>query len=106
MWAPFVGPANYSGDLLTIGTLALVLVYMVVNAADLAESFKARRLSWSIGGMAGFGVLLWSIYNSLYPTQPFPMNLWPYLVLMWVFAGIALLFIRPALGRARDEVSE
>jgi amino acid transporter len=88
--APFAGPGNYCGDLLTIGTLALVLVYMAVNAADLAESLEARRLLGSLCGMAGFGILIWSIYNGIYPTPAFPNNLWPYCVGVWVLAGAAL----------------
>jgi amino acid transporter len=97
LWAPLAGPGSYSGDLLTIGTLALVLVYMAVNAADLAESFEARRLSWSICGMAGFGVLLWSIYNSIYPAPAFPYNVWPYCVVVWILAGVALAINHPVL---------
>lgn len=95
LWAPFAGPADYCGHLLTIGTLALVLVYMGVNAADLVELLAARRLSWSLCGLDGAGVLLWSLYNSVYPAQDFPNNLWPYCVGVWVVAGAALSEIRP-----------
>lgn len=93
--APLTGPSKYCGDLLTIGTLALVLVYVGVNAADLTESFAARRLSWSLCGLGGVGVLLWSLYNSVYPEQAFPNNLWPYCVVAWVVAGAALAEFRP-----------
>ena len=103
LWAPFAGPTNYSGDLLTIGTLALVLVYTGVNAADLCESFGARRLSWSICGLIGVGVLLWSFYNSVYPAPGFPNNLWPYCVIAWVIAGAALTMIRPVPGKKIDQ---
>lgn len=96
--APLAGPANYCGDLLTIGTLALVLVYIGVNAADIAESLTVRRLSWSLCGLAGIGVLLWSFYNSVYPAPDFPNSLWPYFVVFWVVAGAALPMIRPALA--------
>lgn len=95
LWAPFAGPANYSGNLLTIGTLALVLVYMAVNTADLAKSVAAGRLSWSICGLGGAGILSWSLYNSIYPAQSFPNNLWPYCVVVWVAAGAVLTKIRP-----------
>jgi amino acid transporter len=99
LWAPLVGPTNYSGDLLTIGTLALVLVYTGVSAADLSESFGARRLSWSVCGLIGAGVLLWSSYNSVYPAPAFPNNLWPYCVIAWVIAGAGLAMIRPMSGK-------
>jgi hypothetical protein len=67
--------------------LALILVYVGVNAADLAGSFGARRVAWSICGLAAAGVPLWSFYNTLYPPQAFPNNLWFYLVAMWIIAG-------------------
>ena len=88
--APLTGPAKYCAYLLTIGTLALILVYIGVNAAELADSFGARRVAWSICSLAGAGVLLWSFYNTLYPPQAFPNNLWPYLVATWVIAGSLL----------------
>lgn len=96
-FAPFARPANYCGDLLTIGTLALILVYIGVNAADLLKSFRARKLVWSICGLAGTGVLLWSLYNSIYPTPAFPSNLWPYCVVVWMLAGAALAMTHPVL---------
>jgi amino acid transporter len=37
VWAPFVGAADYYGDLATGGTLALILVYVGVTGAELAE---------------------------------------------------------------------
>ena len=101
--APFAGPTNYCGDLLTIGTLALVLVYSGVNAADLSESFGARRLSWSICGLIGAGVLLWPFYNSVYPAPGFPNNLWPYCVIAWVIAGAGLAMIRPMSRKKIDQ---
>jgi amino acid transporter len=103
LWAPFAGPANYCAYLLTIGTLALMLVYIGVTAAELAGSFGARRLPWSICGLAGAGVLLWSFYNTLTPAPAFPNNLWPYFVLAWVIGGAALPMIRPALGEKNHE---
>jgi amino acid transporter len=98
LWAPFAGPANYCADLLTIGSLALVLVYIGVNAANLVDSFRARRVSWSICGVVGAVVLLWSFYNSVYPRPDFPNNLWPYCVVLWVLAGALLPIIRPVRG--------
>src|SRR5262249_24942266 len=35
LWAPFTGLANYGAYLVTIGSLALILVYIGVNAAEL-----------------------------------------------------------------------
>ena len=97
LWAPFAGLANYCGDLLTIGTLALILVYIGVNAAELAQPFAGRRLSWSVCGLCGIGVLLWSFYNSIYPAPDFPNNLWPYCVLIWLIVGAVSVMFHPVL---------
>jgi amino acid transporter len=41
IWAPFVGAADYYGDLATIGTLALILVYGGVTGAELPNHWTA-----------------------------------------------------------------
>lgn len=97
-WAPVSGPANYCGYLVTIASLALILVYIGVNAAELAVSSRARRTAWSACGLAGTGVLCWPLYNSLYPAPTFPNNRWPYLVVMWVVCGAVLPFLFPAVS--------
>ena len=102
LWAPLVGPADYCGYLVTIGSLALILVYIGVNAAELTISFQTRRTAWSMCGLAGTGVLFWPLYTSLYPAPAYPNNRWPYLVAAWVIGGIALPFAFPAMGTAPD----
>jgi hypothetical protein len=64
VWAPFVGAADYFGYLDTIGTLALILVYGSVTAAQLAESLNSRRVSSALSGFAGLLTLIWPLYNS------------------------------------------
>jgi amino acid transporter len=102
VWAPFVGATDYYGDLATIGTLALILVYVGVTGAELAESLGGRRLVRALFGLAGVLVLLWPLYNSIYPIPDFPRNLWPYVVIAWIFAGALLLTFHPALGGLRQ----
>jgi hypothetical protein len=46
-------------------------------------------------------ILLWPLYNSIYPIRDFPRNLWPYVVIAWIFAGALLLTFHPALGGLR-----
>jgi amino acid transporter len=101
VWAPFVGAADYYGDLATIGTLALILVYVGVTGAELAESLGGRRLVWALFGLAGMIILLWPLYNSIYPIPDFPRNLWPCVVIGWIFAGALLLTFHPVLGGLR-----
>jgi hypothetical protein len=40
-------------------------------------------------------VLIWPLYNSVYPVPAYPNNLWPYAVLAWIVIGMALLVGRP-----------
>jgi amino acid transporter len=87
LWAKRAGPANYAAYLITIGTLALIVVYLGVNAAELAHAWAARRAARSLCAFAGAGVLLWPLYNSLYPAPAFPNNVWPYVVAGWMIAG-------------------
>src|SRR5512135_2142436 len=84
----------------TIGTLALILVYMAVTGAELADALGARRPIWSLVGLVGTVALFWPLYNSVYPVPVFPSNLWPYLVVAWVIVGALLLIIRPAISAA------
>jgi amino acid transporter len=100
LWAPFVGAANYYDYLGTIGTLGLILVYMGVTGAVLAVSLKAKHRLWALLGLLGTVVLIWPLYNSVYPVPAYPNNLWPYAVLAWIVIGMALLVGRPTLSRA------
>jgi hypothetical protein len=102
VWAPFVGAANYYSELATIGTLALILVYIGVTGAEVAQSLGPRRLIWALFGLAGTPVLLWPLYNSIFLIPDFTRNLWSYTVAMWIFAGPLLLAVRPGLGFAED----
>lgn len=102
LWAPFVGPTDYCGYLVTIGSLALILVYIGVNTAEMTMSFRARRTAWSVCGLAGTGVLFWPLYNSLYPIPAYPNNRWPFLVAAWVAGGVALPFAFPRVATVPD----
>jgi amino acid transporter len=88
LWAVWVGAGAYYGFIGTIGTLALILVYMGVTGAHAATAWSGARHGQFITGLLGTGVLLWPLYNSLYPVPTWPNNLWPYAVLIWILAGI------------------
>lgn len=99
--SPLAAPGDYYGDMGTIGTLALILVYMGVTVAEAIEAFTVRRLSWALAGTLGAVLLLWPLWNSLYPVPAWPGNLWPYVVLAWIGIGLMLLLARPAVA-AKD----
>ncbi len=99
IWAPFVGAGDYYGDMGTIGTLSLILVYMAVTGAEAVDAAQTRKSLWSAFGIAGTIILLWPLYNSVYPVPAWPGNLWPYVVIVYLAAGVALLLAHPALVR-------
>ena len=106
VWAPFVGAANYYGAMGTIGTLALILVYMGVTAAEAADALRTRKAMWAVFGVMGTAILLWPLYNAVYPVPAFPGNLWPYVVVIYLIAGAALLVVRPGMALSGPETVE
>jgi amino acid transporter len=99
LWAPHAGPRAYYGALGTVGTLALILVYMGVASAQAKEAATRRRGVGCAVGLAGELLLLWPLYNSVYPVPAYPDNLWPLLLLGWLACGGLLLRLRPELAR-------
>ena len=51
---------------------------------------------WALFGMAGTLMLVWPLYNSIWPVPTFPNNVWPYVVVAWVLAGVLLSAMHPA----------
>jgi amino acid transporter len=100
LWAPFVGAGDYYSYASTIGTLALILVYISVGFAETVEAWREHRPIWSATCVLGPVLLLWVLYRNLYPVPDFPNNLWPYVAFAWVLASWALVKLRPALARA------
>jgi amino acid transporter len=85
---------SYSGDIVTIGTLGLILVYISVTGTQAIGAFRSRRPVWWMIGSLGAVLLLWPLGNSLYPAPPWPGNVWPYIVAAWLVLGLALAFFR------------
>ncbi len=99
LWAPLTGAAKYYDAVGTIGTLALILVYIGVTIAEAIDAVRERKKAWTALGLAGMLILLWPLYNSVYPAPAFPQNLWPYVVVAYLVAGFLLLRMRPALTK-------
>jgi amino acid transporter len=106
LWAPFIGAANFYGDVGTIGTLALILIYIGVTIAEAMDAVRARKVLWSTLGTAGMLILLWPLYNSVYPVPAYPQNLWPYVVIAFLVVGLGLLTARPAIAQVGWDAPE
>jgi amino acid transporter len=100
VWAPFVGAGNYYSYVSTIGTLALILIYIAVGTAEMVEAWRESRPLWSSVCLLGPVLLLFVLYCSIYPVPDFPSNLWPYVALAWVLAAWAVMKLRPAVSCA------
>jgi hypothetical protein len=84
----------------TVGTLALILVYISVGTAEVVESWREQRRVWPATCALGPVVLLWVLYRNILPVPEYPNNLWPYVVLVWVAASWAVMKFRPAVASA------
>jgi hypothetical protein len=93
-----VGSGNYYSYSSTIGTLALILIYIGVGAAETVEAWRGHRVAWAAVCSLGPLILLWVLYRNLYPVPEFPNNLWPYVALVWACASWALIKLRPVVA--------
>lgn len=90
LWGPKAGAVSYGANIVTIGTLSLIPVYICVAGADMIEAFRARRIACAVIGFSGATLLIWPLWNSLYPVPSWPGSLWPYIVMMWAIVGCLL----------------
>ena len=98
-WALPTDPGFYYGATGTIGTLSIILVYMAVAWAQTTNAGRQWRGFGAAAGMLGVLLLLWPLYNSIYPIPAYPASLWPLVLLAWLACGGCLLAGRPALAR-------
>jgi amino acid transporter len=101
----------------SLGTVAVVLVYMLANIGLIKFFWRdPERSIWRhvvapILGIVALGYPLWSVAK---PGQTYPYNLVPYVVLVWVIAGIGMYYYfrsndpkkLEAVGRALAEDEE
>jgi amino acid transporter len=80
--------------LATIGTLSLLVMYVLTNVA--AARHLGRRSPWQVLPPAG-GVLIagFVLYHNVWPVPPPPYAYFPYVVLGWLAAGLAVTALIP-----------
>jgi amino acid transporter len=98
-WGPRFGAVSYSGNVATIGTLALILVYISVTGAQAIDALRRRRSTWFAVGCLGAVLLIWPLWNSVYPAPHWPENAWPYVVMAWLMLGMLFVLLRPSVAR-------
>jgi hypothetical protein len=108
LWGAKAGAMSYGGNIVTIGALSLILVYICVAGADMIEAFRTKRILWTVIGFSGATLLIWPLWNSLYPVPGWPGNLWPYIVMIWaVLGGLLVLFLhRRSVPKNLERVSQ
>jgi amino acid transporter len=95
--------------LATIGTLSLLVMYVLTNVA--AARHLGRRSLWQVVAPAG-GVLIagFVLYHNVWPVPPLPYKYFPYLVLGWLAAGLVITAVVPGfsgkVGAGLERVAE
>jgi len=83
--------------LATIGTLSLLVMYVLTNVA--AARHLGRRSLWQVvvpaGGVCIAGFVL---YHNVWPVPPPPYEFFPYLVLGWLAAGLVITMVVPGFS--------
>jgi amino acid transporter len=91
-----VGASNFYGYFGTIGTLTLLVAYLLINLAAIRYFRKLHSGQHSVirhvvVPILGFLALLWPVYGNLYPVPAPPYNLFPYIAAAWIVIGIVLI---------------
>jgi amino acid transporter len=83
--------------LATIGTLSLLVMYVLTNVA--AARHLGRRSPWQVVAPAG-GVLIagFVLYHNVWPVPPAPYEFFPYLVAGWLAAGLVITAVIPGFS--------
>ena len=80
----------------TIGTVAIVIVYLMSNIALMRYFWthpERTVLTHVVVPTLGVAVLIYPLYSVANPLQPYPFNLVPIIVLAWVLAGLVLYLV-------------
>ena len=84
-----VSAGNYYNYLGTIGVIALLLVYVLVSVGAIAFFRKKGNNNLFLLFIPLVAILLMAfpIYSNLWPIPAWPMNIFPYIVFIWVIIG-------------------
>ena len=88
--------------LATIGTLSLLVMYVLTNVA--AAWHLGERSWWQVVAPAA-GVLIagFVLYHNVWPVPPAPYEYFPYLVVGWLVAGLIVTAVIPGFAMKVDD---
>lgn len=99
----FVGglsAAAVFGDLGVLGVLALLVAYVITQAA--AIWLFAREHLWRLWQFAipvlAIVALGYTLYANVYPVPPAPVRYFPYIVAAWIVVGVGVMVALPGLS--------
>jgi amino acid transporter len=85
--------------LATIGTLSILVVYVLVSVSAARLELRGRARVRVILPLGGALVALYVLYRNLIPAPAFPYNLFPYIVAGWLVVGLSLAVAVPEVQR-------
>ena len=109
VYTPTGGIGTYQW-LAIIGTITLLLVYLLTNLAAVRSAVRQHEFHWFVHGVAPIGsslVLLIPLASLIVPplpgigvafthlgfaSTPFPLNILPLFVLLWVLSGVGIVW--------------
>ena len=108
LWASHGNPLNIAGDIATLGTIPIILVYLALNLALPVYFFREHRDKFSILRhliipILGVAALVLPLWGMIKPGQPYPFNVFPWIVLALLVVSFVFGVVRsrqiPDLGQ-------
>jgi amino acid transporter len=107
LWASHGNPLNIAGDIATLGTIPIILVYLALNLALPVYFFREQRDKFSvlrhlIIPILGVAALVLPLWGLIKPGQPYPFDIFPWIVLALLVVSFVFGLVRsrqtPGLG--------
>ena len=87
--------------LATIGTLSLLVMYVITNVAA-ARHLGRRSLLQVVAPAGGVLIAAYVLYHNVWPVPAAPYESFPYLVLGWLLAGLIATAVIPGFSQKVD----
>src|SRR6516225_4697779 len=88
--------------LATIGTLSLLVMYVLTNVAA-ARHLGRRSLGQLVPAVAGVLIAGFVLYYNVWPVPPAPYEFFPYVVLGWLAAGLVVTVVTAGFTAKVDD---